>query len=247
VACVSGRVIVASGGDGTARAFDAATLEERVKADVGDDADNARPSADGASVLVGYGAGALAVLDAVTLRKTADVKLSGHPESFQVDPGSHRAFVNIPGGIIGGGGEVAVVDLSSQKVSSTWPLKEAGRNFPMALDTDHKRLFVGCRRPARLLVLDTESGRVIASPECVGDADDIYVDPKTGRIFVIGGDGAIDTFETKDQQAYTRTASVKTVSGARTGLLVPQRRALYVAIPKRGRQQAEIREYTVPD
>jgi DNA-binding beta-propeller fold protein YncE len=117
----------------------------------------------------------------------------------------------------------------------------------MALDTDHKRLFVGCRRPARLLVLDTESGRVIASPECVGDADDIYVDPKTGRIFVIGGDGAIDTFETKDQLAYTRTASVKTVSGARTGLLVPQRRALYVAIPKRGRQQAEIREYTVPD
>jgi DNA-binding beta-propeller fold protein YncE len=241
------QVVVACGGDGTAHAYDTSTLEERSKSEVGDDADNARVSTDGKWVIIGHSSGALAVLDTATLKKTADIKLSGHPESFQLEPGSARVFVNVPGGAIGGGGEVAVVDLSAQKVTATWKLKEAGRNFPMALDAVHKRLYVGCRRSAKLLVLDTDSGRTLASPECVGDADDVFFDGKTGRIIVIGGDGAIDLFETKDQQTYSKVASVKTASGARTGLLIPERHVLLVAVPKRGGQQAELREYALPD
>lgn len=241
------QVVVACGDDGTARAFDASSLEERQKVDVGDDADNVRLSEDGKSVLVGHSNGAIAILDAATLRKTAEVKLSGHPESFQLEPGSRRAFVNVPGGFVGGGGEVAVADLGDQKVVADWKLKDAGRNFPMALDASHKRLFVGCRRPAKLLVINTDSGKVLASPECIGDADDVFCDSKSGRVLVIGGDGAVDVFETKDQQAYTKVGSVRTTAGARTGMLVPERRALFVAIPHRGTQPAEIREYSLPD
>src|SRR5262249_12680260 len=110
-----------------------------------------------------------------------------------------------------------------------------------------RRLYVGCRRPARLLVIDTESGRVVASPECVGDADDVFVDGATGRVLVVGGDGAIDVVEARDGAGCVRSASVKTESGARTGLLIPQRRTLLVAVPKRGGRAAEIREYTLPD
>jgi len=241
------QVACSGGGDGTVRAFDAATLEEKIRVEVGDDADNMRLGPDGTSVQVGYGDGALAVLDAGSLKKTAEVKLPGHPEAFAPEPGSSRVFINVPGGALGGGGSVQVADLSTGKVITAWTLKEAGRNFPMALDAGHKRLYLGCRRSAKLLAIDTQNGQVVASPACVGDSDEVFVDPKSGRVLVVGGDGAIDVFETADQRSYTKAASVKTESGARTGLLVDERRALYVAVPRRSGHAAEIREYAITD
>jgi DNA-binding beta-propeller fold protein YncE len=239
------QVVVSCGGDGTVRAFDAGTLEEKQRVEVGDDADNMRLAADGKTIAVGHSSGALAFLDAATLRKSGEVKLSGHPEAFALEPG--RAFINVPGGVVGGGGIVAVADLASQKVIQTWKLKDAGRNFPMALDAARKRLYVGCRRPAKLLVIDTDSGNVVASPDCVGDADEVFLDPMSGRVLVIGGDGALDVFETKDQQTYVKAASAITAGGARTGLLVPERGAVYIAVPKRSGRQAELREYTLAE
>lgn len=253
----TGRVVVACGGDGTVRAFDAGTLEEKKRIAVGDDADNAHlDGGDGSAVLVAHSSGMITRLDAATLEKRAEFKLADHPEGFAPEPDGSRIYANVPGGFIGGGGVVAVIDTKKETKDgaktppvTTWELKEAGRNFPMALDATHHRLYVGCRRSARLLVLDTTSGKVIASPACVGDADDIFVDPKSGRIYVIGGDdgGLIDTFETTDRAAYTRGTSTTTTPGARTGLLVPERRMLYVAVPKRGSRGAEVREYALPE
>lgn len=243
----TGQVVVACGGDGTVRAYDGRTLAEKTRVEVGDDADNARLAEDGKTVLVGYGGGAIAILDAGTLRKTGEIKLSGHPEAFELEPGTTRVFVNIPGGLIGGGGDIVVADRAGQRVTATWTLRDAGRNFPMALDAPNKRLYVGSRRPACLVVIDTDSGNVVASPECVGDADEVFIEGKTGRVFVVGGDGRVDVFETGDHRAYTKAASVKTPPGSRTGLLVPERRALYVAVPEQSGEQAGVREYTLPD
>jgi len=246
-------VVVSCGGDGTVRAFDTATLVEKRKVDVGDDADNVRIDRAGGTIAVGYGSGrsaAVAFLDAATLRKKGEIRLGGHPEAFALEPDEGpgaRVFVNVPGGALGGGGEVAVGDRATGGVTAAWKLKEAGRNFPMALDAPHHRLLVGCRRPARLVVIDTESGAAVASPECVGDADEVFVDGKTGRVLVVGGDGAIDVFASADQRAYTKAASVRTAPGARTGLLMEQRRALYVAVPEHAGRQAEIREYSLPE
>src|SRR5207253_571552 len=98
-----------------------------------------------------------------------------------------RVFINVPGGFVGGGGAVVVADRSSGRVTATVELKEAGRNFPMVLDAARKRLYIGCRRPARLLALDTEALAVVAKSDCVGDADEVFVDGDSGRVFVVGG------------------------------------------------------------
>ena len=102
---------------------------------------------------VGYGDGALAVIDPEKVKKLADIKLDGHPESFQLEAQGKRIFVNVPSA-----SQVAVIDREKRAVVARWDVKQAGANFPMALDEANHRLFLGCRQPAKVLVLDAEAG-----------------------------------------------------------------------------------------
>ncbi|CAN0515026.1 unnamed protein product, partial [Phaeothamnion confervicola] len=54
---------------------------------------------------------------------------------------------------------------------------------------------VGTRSPAQLLVLDTTTGRIVATLASVGDADDIFYDRNAARIYVSGGEGFVYVFE----------------------------------------------------
>jgi hypothetical protein len=102
---------------------------------------------------------------------------------------------------------------------------------------------VGTRSPARLLVLDTETGDTVASLDSSGDTDDIFYDATTRRIYVSGGEGAISVFEQKDPDTYIPVGKVDTAEGARTSLFVPESSTLYLAVPHRGDQQAEVRAF----
>jgi hypothetical protein len=180
----------------------------------------------------------LGIIDIETGAKIADVKLSGHPESFQLEGDGKRIFVNVPTS-----DQVQVVDREKGAVIAAWPITDARENFPMALDEANHRLFVGTRNPARLLVLDTETGNTIASLDSSGDTDDIFYDAAAKRIYVSGGEGAISVFEQKDPDTYSPIGKVDTAEGARTSLFVPESSTLYLAVPHRGDQQAEVRAF----
>jgi hypothetical protein len=113
----------------------------------------------------------------------------------------------------------------------------------MALDEANHRLFVGCRLPPKLVVLNTDSGDVVTKIDISGDTDDVFYDSKRHRIYAICGAGKIDVIEQTDPNTYKASAKINTADGARTGLFVPQRDVLFVAVPHRGSQQAEIRCY----
>ena len=115
----------------------------------------------------------------------------------------------------------------------------------MALDEANHRLFVGCRLPSKLVVLNTDSGDVVAKIDISGDSDDVFYDAKRHRIYAICGAGKIDVIEQIDPKTYKTSTKVDTAEGARTGLFVPERDALFVAVPHRGSQQAEIRWYEI--
>jgi hypothetical protein len=115
----------------------------------------------------------------------------------------------------------------------------------MALDEANHRLFVGCRLPSKLVVLDTESGKVVAKIDVSGDSDELFYDSKRHRIYAICGAGKIDIIEQADANTYKPLAKIDTANGARTGLFVPQRDSLFVAVSHRGSQQAEIRRYQI--
>jgi len=162
----------------------------------------------------------------------------GNPESFQLEESGQRIFVNVPTA-----GHIAVADPDTGSVIETWPLSNATENFPMALDETNHRLFVGTRSPAKLLILDTETGTQVTSLDSSGDADDIFYDSENKRIYVSGGEGAISVFEQTDPDNYSLLDKVDTAEGARTSLFVPDSGTLYVAVPHRGSQQAEVRAF----
>lgn len=232
------RLFVACGGDGTCRIFDGKSLELVKDVQLGDDADNVRYDEKARRIYVGDAG--LAVLDAASGKRLGDVKLMSHPESFQLESKGSRIFVNVPHD-----GHVAVVDRNKRAVVARWPLTEARANFPMALDESNRRLFVGCRKSPRLLVLDTMSGKTVASALIDGDTDDLFYDSALRRIYVSCGVGLIDVIQQTDADHYQMTAKIPTAAGARTSLFVPALNRFYLAVPHRGPQPAEIRVYEV--
>jgi DNA-binding beta-propeller fold protein YncE len=200
---------VANGGDGSVRIYRAADFAEAGRIDLGDDADNIRIDPATTHVLVGYGSGAIATIDPTTRTKIADFPLPAHPESFQLDRKSNQIFVNLPRRRT-----IMVLDGASGQQKATWPMKEGGANFPMALDEEAQHIVVPFRAPPKLGVL-SNSGESVASVELCGDSDDIFVDPKRARIYVSCGEGFLDVFETRGGN-YARLARLPTSPGART-------------------------------
>jgi hypothetical protein len=137
------------------------------------------------------------------------------------------------------------VDRKKRAVVTRWGLGGPLANYPLALDETNQRVFVGCRLPARLVALDAGSGRVVATLPTVGDSDDVFYDAERRRVYVIGGEGAVDLFRQRDPDHYERLGRVPTASGARTGLFVPAWSRLYVAVPHRGSSTAKVLAYRV--
>jgi hypothetical protein len=108
-------------------------------------------------------------------------------------------------------------------------------------------VFVGCRKPAKVLVYDTTNGREVGGFDIVGDTDDMFYDSQRKRLYVAGGEGFIDVLDASTPATLTRVARITTAPGARTALFAPEQGRLYLAVPHRGAQRAEIRVYDVRD
>jgi hypothetical protein len=234
------RLFVACGGDGSFKVFDGNSLG-LVKTLTGlDDADNVRFDAKTELIFLGYGGGALAIIRAATAENIGDIKLAGHPESFQLEKSGVRIFVNVPDAK-----HIAVVNRERRAVVETWPMEEFQANFPMALDEKNRRLFVGCRNPARLVVLDAATGKKVADIAISGDIDDLFFDAVKSRLYAACGEGFVDIIDQLGADRYERRERIATAAGARTAYYSPERGEFFVAVPERGAQKAEIRVYDV--
>ena len=234
------RLLVANDKGGVCNIYDANSFQLIGKVEFGDDADNVRYDSASKRIYVGFGSGGIGVINAVDGKQVGSIKLAAHPEAFELERQGHRIFGNVPTAR-----HVAVIDRDKGKVIATWKTDGAFGNFPMVLDEAHHRLFVGCRIPSKLVVLDTESGKPVTSVGISGDPDDIFYDSKRHRVYVICGAGKIDIIDQIDANTYKGVAKINTADGARSGLFVPERDALFVAVPHRGSQQAEIRRYQI--
>jgi hypothetical protein len=216
-------IAIANAGDGSVRLFHGADFTPLGTVALGDDADNIRLDPNTGQFVVGYGAGGLATLDPARGSIVTRVKLSAHPESFQLDPVAQRAFVNVPDAH-----EIAVVDLATGRQAANWPVGDLRANFPMARDAGGAFLAVVFRNPARLVLLDPANGTVKASIKTCADADDVFLDAKRRRLYVSCGEGSVDVLQ-QEAEGYLSIGRIKTASGARTSLFVPELDRLFVA------------------
>jgi len=191
-------------------------------------------------IYVGYGDGALAAFEPRTMRKTGEIKLPAHPESFRLESGGPLVFVNLPHAK-----QLAIVDRKQARITSSVPLRSFLANYPMALDESRHRVLIGSRHPARLVALDWK-GKVLSDAPCVGDTDDLFYDRQRSRIYVTVGEGFVDVFDAPESGSFTRVARLPTADGARTSLWVPELRRLYVAAPRRGGKDAAIHVFEAP-
>lgn len=234
------RLFVANDKGGLCQFYDAKSWQLLSTVNFEDDADNVRYDSATKQIHVGFGGGGIGVINASDGKRVSSIQLAAHPEAFVLEKQARRIFVNVPKA-----GQVAVIDRDKGEVVGTWKPGGASGNFPIALDEASHRLFVGCRNPAQLVVLNTDSGATVATLDISGDTDEVFYDSKRRRLYAICGEGYIDVIEQESADHYKRTAKIPTAPGARTGFLNSDQDAVFVALPHRGNQPAEIRRYQV--
>src|SRR6266571_3947955 len=179
------------------------------------------------------------ILDGTSLARIKDVEGLDDADNVRYDAGARKVYVGY------GNGALRALDPAKRAIVSTWDVPGAESNYPMALDEPGRRLFVGARKPAVLLVYDIDSGKVVAKQPIGEDTDDIFFDPARRRLYVICGEGRIDIVRQEDPDRYSLEGTVRTAPRARTGLFVPEEGRLYVAAPAIGTSPARLLAYRV--
>jgi len=183
----------------------------------------------------------ISVVDTNSSKKLRDIKInSNHVEAIVLEKGGPRMFCNITGR-----NAVGVLDRNKSALTATWPLPAGDtQNVAMALDEANHRLFVVTRKPGKLIVLNSDSGKVIADLPAVGFVDDMSYDAKQRRLY-LAGDQFVDVFEQKDPDHYALLAKIPGSFRAKTGILVPELNRYYLAVPHHEKKDAEVRVYEV--
>jgi len=186
------------------------------------------------------------IVDTKTAKLVGSIKLpGGDPAGITIEPSGERLYVTM-GDIVEGDSHVAVIDLEKRAVVAQWPITGGPVPHTAGLDATHHRLFVGSRtiahtgniggghqhEPGKLVVLDTETGKVVQALDSVGGADDLQYDAATGRIYFVGTTGTVAVFKEIDPDHFQLLGKVPTGAISKTGLWVPELKRFYSAVPR---------------
>jgi DNA-binding beta-propeller fold protein YncE len=239
------RLYASDGAQGDLKIFAGAPLKQTQSIPLSEDADDMVYDAKSSLLYVGHGGSdqanpaRVAVIDTNQPKLLKDLSVATHPEGLDIDNANDRIFVNVADSA-----EVAAIDGATHTVSASWKITRAKDNVPVAFDAQHNLLFVACRTPGRLVVLDGESGKELSDLPANNGADDLFYDAEAHRVYLVAGEGAIDSYQVDADKAVRAIGVTHTAAGAKTGLLVPSQHALYVGVVASSGKEAEIRVYS---
>jgi DNA-binding beta-propeller fold protein YncE len=182
----------------------------------------------------------LTVIDAKTLQLLSSVKLPGTPKGFQVAKKQPRLYINTQGP-----NQVIVIDINKNVVIASYPLIGDSTGIgPLGVDESTGRIFVGLRAPARLAVLEMDTGKVVATVPIADGPDDLFHDPEFKRIYVSCNSGFVSVIRQIDSDHYESMANISTAKGAKTSFYDPALKRLYLAVPlQEGKDGPEVWVY----
>lgn len=149
---------------------------------------------------------------------------SDHVEALAVEAKGGRIFINDTAR-----NELAVLDKATGKVLKSVKVKEAEQNAPIALDETTHRLFVVTRKPGKLIVMNADTLATLAEFAAPGRTDQVTWDPVNRRVYVTGGEGYVSVVEQIDADHYAEVQRAPSGAGAKTAILSPDAKRLYVA------------------
>jgi len=236
------RIFVALGSGGFCNIFDGKDYKLVKTVKFMDDADNVRYNPRTNRVYVAHAENALGVIDAKPYKIKADIKLPGTAEAFQLEEGRPRLYVNVPST-----NEVVVIDTDKNEIANRYAVKSAGANQCLAVDEPNHRLFIGCRTKPMLVVMDSDTGKEIASLAIPADIDDLFFDAKRKRLYASCGEGFLAVIRQLDKDRYEMQDKIATVKDARTCSFDADTGRLYLAVPRQPNKKGpEIRVYQAP-
>jgi DNA-binding beta-propeller fold protein YncE len=186
------------------------------------------------------------IVDTKAAKLVGSIKLpGGDPAGVAIEPSGKRLYVAM-GDIVKGESHVEVIDLEKRVIAAEWPISGGPVPHTAGLDATHHRLFVGSRmkphtgeiggghqyEPGKLVVMDTETGKVVQVLDSVGGADDLQYDAATGRIYFVGTTGTVAVFKEVDPDHFRLLGKVPTGAIAKTGLWVAELKRFFSAVPK---------------
>lgn len=166
------------------------------------------------------------VVDPTTGKVLGTIDLGGAPE-FAVADGHGMIYDNLEDK-----SEVVAIDSTDLTVKSRWPISPAGAPAPLAMDRDHRRLFVSGRKPQMMVVMNADNGSVVQSLPISAGADANIYDPKTNRIFVSTREGWIHVFHEDSPDHFSELGKIKTEFGAKTMGFDPEKNLIFVDTAK---------------
>jgi DNA-binding beta-propeller fold protein YncE len=220
------RVFVGNGTGGVCNTFDGESYELIKSVPLGDDADNVRYNSRAQRIYVVHADTELSVIDARDYTIRSPIALPRNLGAFKLERGRPRMYVNAKEG------QVVVIDTQKDEVIGKFPVAPAGANAAVAIDEPNHRLFIGCRKNPSLVVMDSDTGKIVASVPIPGDVDDLSFDSSRRRIYASCGDGAIAVIGQLDSDRYESLATIKTVKRARTSIFDSEDGCLYLAVPR---------------
>jgi DNA-binding beta-propeller fold protein YncE len=239
------KVFVASGDDGMLRVFRGDSLEllDSIKLELGPNRVTYDPHTK--ILYVGYGGkdagkdyGEVGIIDAKTDKSLGEIKVEAHPAELLLDKSGKTLYV-----FVSSASKVQVVDNKKHEVVSTWPVSSQ-RNGDGAFDEKTHRLFIGTRTPPQMIVMDSNTGKEVASLPTVEGMDGVYFNAAQKRVYVSGGRdndiGYVFVYQQKDADHYGLIGKIPTKSGAGTSFWSPELNRFYVGAPAHGNEDAAI-------
>jgi YVTN family beta-propeller protein len=225
-----GRGFITDGDAGQAVIFDLKTLKTigRVKADT--DADSILYDPVSRRIFVFNGEpGNCTVIDPAKGTVVATVPLGGAPEQAVAD-GRGMIYGNLEST-----NEVIAIDSRTLRIQSRWPVAPAGQPVSMAMDREHRRLFIGGRNPRLLVMMDADTGKIVGDTFAIGERVDSNVfDPVTGLVACSTGQGTLHVFHVDSPEKIRLVQTMTTEYGAKTMALDPKTHNLFVDTAKFG-------------